>query len=136
MKSLSKFLGMTALTGALLMAAGCVAYPNDYARNDRNYGPPPHTARHGYRQPYNGHEVRYDARLGVYLVVGMPNYFYLDNQYYRYDRNRWYYSQDVNTGWRDYDERKLPSGLAKKYTRKDQRQNRNKQNRKDKDRDY
>jgi hypothetical protein len=131
MKGLSKFLGMTAMTGALLLAAGCVVYPHGNAGNDRNYGPPPHAAKHGYRQPYNGHEVRYDAHLGVYLVVGMPNYYYLDNQYYRYDQNRWYYSQDVNKGWRDYDERRLPPGLAKKYAHEDQHHDR-----KNKDRDY
>ncbi len=129
MKSLSKFLGMTALTGALLMTAGCVAYPDNHRGYQRDYGPPPHTAKHGYRQPYNGHEVRYDSHLGVYLVVGMPNYYYLDNQYYRYDNNRWYYSQNVNKGWRDYDERRLPPGLQKKYANKNH-------DRKNKDRDH
>ena len=132
MESLSKFLLMTVLTGALLMASGCAVYPDNYGRNDRNYGPPPHTAKHGYRQPYGGYEVRYDAHLGVYLVVGMPDYYYLDDQYYRYDRSRnhWYYSHDLDKGWRDYDERRLPPGLAKKYARRDKHRDRNR------DRDY
>jgi hypothetical protein len=123
MKSLSSFLVMTALAGAVFMVSGCATYPDH--RYDSNYGPPPRTANHGYHQPYNGHEVRYDARLGVYLVVGMPDYYYLDNHYYRYDRNRWYYSQNLNDGWRDYDERRLPPGLSQKYARRDNNWNRN-----------
>jgi len=129
MKNLSKFVGMTALTAVLLVAAGCAVYPDNHGENLRDYGPPPHTAKHGYRQPYNGREVRYDAHLGVYLVVGMPDYYYLDNKYYRYDRNRWYYSQDVNQGWHDYDGRRLPLGLQKKYARNDQHDDRKNNNR-------
>lgn len=124
MKGLNKFLGMSVLTGSLLMTASCVTSPNDYGRNDRNHHPPPHSANNGYRQKYNGHEVRYDAHLGVYKVVGKRNYYYLDNQYYRYDRKRWYSSQHVDRGWRDYDERRLPPGLAKKYARKDKHHDR------------
>jgi hypothetical protein len=125
MKSLSSFLMMTVLAGAVFMVSGCVAYPDHQGRYDRSYGPPPHTARHGYRQSYNGHDVRYDARLGVYLVVGRPDYYYLDNNYYRYDRNRWYYSQNLNDGWRDYDVRRLPPGLSKKYAKRDRNRDRN-----------
>lgn len=131
MKDLNKFLRMTVFTGAFLMAAGCIAPHHDQRGNDRYNHPPPHSANNGYRQEYNGHEVRYDARLGVYKVVGMRNHYYLDNQYYRYDRNRWYYSQNVNEGWRDFDERRLPPGLAKKYSHKNKHHGK-----KHKDRDY
>jgi len=128
----------TALVSALLTATGCAVYPDNHGRNDGNYGPPPHSAKHGYQQSYGGHEVRYDANLRVYLVGDMPNYNYLDNQYYRYNQNRWYYSQDLNRDWRDYDERNLPSGLANKYAKNDKYQNKHHdQNRgQDRDRDH
>ncbi len=127
MNGLSKFLPMTLLTGAMLMAAGCAVYPEGQGGYYDNSGPPPHSARNGYQRPYGGHDVRYDARLGVYLVVGMPDYYYLDNYYYRYDRHRnnWYYSQNLKRDWRNYDERRLPPGLAKKYARRDEPRYRN-----------
>ena len=127
MKGLSKILVTTVLTGAILMASGCAVYPDEQGGYGRNYGPPPRTANDGYQQSYGGHNVRYDSHLGVYLVVGMPDYYYQNNQYYRYDRNRnrWYHSRDLNKGWRNYDERKLPPGLAKKYSKRDGNHDRN-----------
>jgi len=56
-----------------------------------------------------------DGNLGVYIVVGLQDYYYYDNNYYRYDRDRWYYSNELDRNWRDYNESKLPPGLAKKY---------------------
>lgn len=114
MKNLKQSLGMTALAAILSMTASCASYPDNPSEKYSSYTEPPHSAKHGYRQQHNGHEISYDENLGVYQVIGMPDYYYLDNQYYRYDGNRWYNSKDVSKGWRDFDESKLPPGLAKK----------------------
>ena len=45
-----------------------------------------------------------DGNLGVYIVVGLQDYYYYDNNYYRYDRDRWYYSNELDRNWRDYNE--------------------------------
>ena len=83
--------------------------------DNRGYGPPPHAPAHGYRQHYNDHDFVYDSNLGVYLVVGYPDYYYLDNSYYRHSNDGWYYSQRADRDWQAYNQDRLPPGLAKKY---------------------
>ena len=103
------------LCGALLTTA-CAPYPS-YDRGYYSYG-------HGYRDyPYRDRyssyyyrpDLRYDNRLGVYVVVGMPYHYYYDDRYYRYWDDRWYSSAQLSGGWR-YTNR-LPRGLARRYGR-------------------
>ena len=93
----------TLICGASL-AAACVSYPSHHHGYGYGY------ASYGYR-----HDLRYDNSLGVYVVVGRPHYYYHNHNYYRYDRGHWYSSRQLDGGWRDYDQRKLPRGLSKKY---------------------
>jgi hypothetical protein len=97
------------ICGALLVSA-CVTHP-------------PHHRGYGYGYAYHGHShnLRYDNHLDVYLVVGRPHYYYHNDHYYRYHSGRWYSSRQLSGGWRDYDHRKLPRGLAKKYGRDNKR---------------
>jgi len=90
-----------------------------------NGGPPRHAPAHGYRYRHrDGVDLSYDQGLGVYVVVGRPNYYYWDRQYFRYYGDRWQSSERLESRWIDGDVRSLPPGL--------QRHNRGKGNR-DKD---
>ena len=112
MKGLSRIFITAVIIGAVLMVSGCAVYT---ARYDEGYGPPPHAPAHGYRYKHQGHDVVYDSNLNVYVVVGLQDYYFYNNYYYKYDHDRWYYSKDLDRDWRDYKESKLPPGLAKKY---------------------
>lgn len=97
----------------LLSMTGCVVYPEH--QNDYGYGPPPHAPAHGYRTKYHNHDLIYDAPLGVYVVVDLPDIYFSNNYYYRHSHEGWFYSHYVDRDWDRYDESKLPPGLAKKY---------------------
>jgi hypothetical protein len=112
MRQSRRFFLTAIMIGSVSAASGCFVYPG---RSNDGYGPPPHAPAHGYRNQHQGHVVRYDASLGVYVVLGLPNYYYNNNVYYRYDRDDWYYSHSLDRDWRHCDERNLPPGLAKKY---------------------
>ena len=101
------------LTGLLLFSLGCAVYPAHH--HDHGYGPPPHAPAHGYRAKYHGHDLVYDSHLGVYVIVGLTDYYYRDGYYYRHSDDGWYYSKDLDRDWGRYDDRQLPPGLAKKY---------------------
>ena len=115
MNGLNKLLMMAIMLSAILVVSGCTVYP---VHHDEGYGPPPHAPAHGYRYKHQGHDVVYDSKLGVYVVVGLQNYYFYDNYYYRHDDNHWYYSPYLDKDWRDYKEGKLPPGLAKKHGNK------------------
>ena len=112
MKSVANLGLVTVITCAFLALSACVATPTP---RGEVYAPPPHSPAPGYQQMYRGHDIRFDAGLGVYVVMDLPNYYYFDGNYYKYHRDHWYSSHDMKSKWRDYDERKLPPGLAKKY---------------------
>ena len=90
-------------------AAACVydPYPDDG-------GPPRNAPAHGpsYRHP-DGVDLSYDQGLGVYVVVGRPNYYYWDRQYFRYYGDRWQRSARLEGRWSDSDIRSLPPGLQR-----------------------
>jgi len=114
---------MAAMISIIFMVSGCTVYPVHH--HDAGYGPPPHAPAHGYRYKYQDHDFVYDADLGVYIVIGLRDYYFYDDYYYRYDNNHWYYSRDLDRDWHDYNEGKLPPGLAKKhgYGKKDKGKN-------------
>ena len=97
----------------IFLVSGCAVYPAQY--HDGGYGPPPHAPANGYRYKYQGHDFVYDANLGVYLVVGYADYYFLDNYYYRYRNNGWYSSRYFDRDWKQYKKDKLPPGLVRKY---------------------
>jgi hypothetical protein len=93
---------IAALLCGTLLATACVTHA-------------PHSHGYGYTYSHYGHDLRYDNHLGVYIVVGMPHHYFYHDRYYRYYDDRWYSSAELNGGWRHYDQRRLPPGLAKKY---------------------
>lgn len=111
-KMIRNFAGIL-IAGAALGVTGCAVYPAHH--HDQGYGPPPHAPAHGYRAKYHDHDLVYDSGLGVYVVIGLPDYYYVDGYYYRHSHDGWYYSKELDRDWNGYDDRKLPPGLAKKY---------------------
>jgi len=100
---------------AAALLSGCFIPPN-YPQ--AHYAPPPHAPAHGYRRQHQGREIRYDANLGVYAVVGFPHLYYLNDVYYKYDADHWYYSGSPRSHWHYCSDNKVPPGLAKKYKHK------------------
>jgi hypothetical protein len=113
MKKLAQLVMISVIASTVLLMSGCAVNP--HARHQKTYGPPAHAPAHGYRHKQHGHDLVYDSGLGVYLVLGMPNFYFFNNHYYKYNNDRWYYSTEPNSNWRDYREDKLPPGLANKY---------------------
>ena len=112
MKNMKALLGTVFVVSALTLT-GCVVHPE----HQQGYGPPPHAPAHGYRYKYHDHDLVYDANLGVYLLVGLTGYYFLNEIFYHHRHDGWYYSRKFDRDWRHYDDRdhKLPPGLAKKY---------------------
>ena len=77
-------------------------------------GPPPHAPAHGYRYKHQGHDLRYDAALGVYVVVGFPELWFLDGSYFRWYGERWEMGVDVDGPWRAARVEAVPVQLREK----------------------
>jgi hypothetical protein len=104
------------------LAVGCVyrdRYDHRHGRDHhhryehpgRGHGPPPHAPAHGYRHKYDGHDLRFDSRLGVYLVLDLADVFWWDGRYHRRHRDRWQHSRRLDGGWRDSRWDEIPPGL-------------------------
>lgn len=126
MKKVTRLFIQAVMVSAMLSITGCVVAPVQsdagYHSHDKGYGPPSHAPAHGHRYNHQGQDVVYDSSLGVYLVVGYPNYYLYDNYYYKRDRDHWSYSRYLNRGWHDYKDNKLPPGLSRKYESRKKRQ--------------
>ena len=100
------------MLGSILTLSGCgVAMVHD----DHGYGPPPHAPAHGHRHKHRGHDLKFDSHLGVYGVVGLPSIYFIDGTYYKVTDHGWFFSHNVDKGWKKYKKGKLPGGLHKKY---------------------
>jgi hypothetical protein len=118
MKRMVNILARMVLLGAALVMTGCTVVTVKPA-HDHGYGPPPHAPAHGYRHKYHDHELVFDAHLGVYIVVGLADYYFSDGHYYRHDRDFWHYSDRVGGKWHKADKKKVPPGLSKKHHNSD-----------------
>jgi len=133
MKKMKLLLGSMFISSALTMS-GCAVYPaQPYGYG---YGPPPHAPAHGYRYKYHDHDLIYDANLGVYVVIGFTDYYFLDDYYYRHRYDGWYYTRDFDRDWRPYRDNRLPPGLAKKYRDHDRDNDHDQGHDRDNDRDH
>ena len=110
MRNMQALLGDIVISSVLTMT-GCAVYP----AHDYGYGPPPHAPAPGYRYRYYDHDLVYDANLGVWVVIGFTDYYFLDDYYYRHRPDGWYYSRDFDRDWRPYKDNRLPPGLVRKY---------------------
>jgi hypothetical protein len=75
-------------------------------------GPPPHAPAHGYRHKHHGgEELVYRSDIGVYVVVGYPDYYFKRDRYYRLNRDSWEFSLSLEGKWKPVSRKKLPKGL-------------------------
>jgi hypothetical protein len=109
-----------ALLGALLAGSlGCVVVdssgggPPGHAESHHR-GPPPHAPAHGYRHKHHDHDLVFDSALGVYVVVGLPDLWFLDGSYFRWYGERWEMGVDVDGPWRLAPESTVPGRLREK----------------------
>ena len=96
--------------------------------DDHHHGPPPHAPAHGYRRKqhdayrhaHHGGDVEivFDSELGVYVVVDISGYYYLDGMYLRIEDGRWYASAHLDDDWEPCDDHALPPGLRKKHAKR------------------
>lgn len=81
-------------------------------------GPPPHAPAHGYRAKHHHGgstvELVFDGDLGVYVVVGLEQHYFLDDTYYRLQGGDWQVSFGLDGPWKAASPRALPPGLRKK----------------------
>lgn len=102
-------LGLVAWAPACLVAR---VKPPPLAKS-RGHGPPPHAPAHGYRrkQLRQGVDLVFDAGLGVYVVVGLEDTFFLDDSFYRRRDERWEFASALDGPWRAVGIADLPPGL-------------------------
>ncbi len=77
---------------------GCVVV--EPGRHVHHAGPPPHAPAHGYRHKHRDRDLVFDADLGVYVVVGLADVWFLDGSYFRLMGDRWEVGVEVGGPWR------------------------------------
>ena len=96
-----------------LPLAGCVVLDASHGYHDAG-GPPPHAPAHGYRRNHQGHDLVFDADLGVYAVVGLSSVWFLDGTYFRISGDHWEMSVGLGGPWRVAGARAVPGRLYAK----------------------
>jgi len=59
-------------------------------------------------------ELVYDSGRGVYVVIGLPNHYYIKGRYYRRGEIRWEVGVHIDGPWEFISEDELPKGLRAK----------------------
>ncbi len=106
---------------AISACRGSVHYtqPVNPEIKEKHTGPPPHAPAHGYRHKHpDGVELVYKSNIGVYVVVGYPEHYFLKDKYYRLNNGSWEVSFNIKREWAPVSDKKLPSGLRNKNVRK------------------
>ena len=61
--------------------------------------PPPHAPAHGYRYKHaQGVDLAFNSEFGVYVVAGLPSYFYHAGKFYRQAQAGWEVSAKIGGG--------------------------------------
>lgn len=101
---------------AVITATGCFggsvevgSDPGPHAK--RGHGPPPHAPAHGYRHKHKGSEIVFDAKLGVYVVIGLPYHYYDHGHYLRLRGGAWEMSVNLDGPWSAYSATSVPASL-------------------------
>ena len=114
LRTLSIILFM-AYSAILLSACTVVKVHEDgYEHN----GPPPHAPAHGYRHKHKKHDLEYNSDLGIYVVIGLAEHYFIDGIFYKRTKHGWYSSHDIDKAWKEYKKDNLPGKLHKKYSDK------------------
>ena len=103
---------VTALLVTAVTLSACVTGPS------RGHGPPPHAPAHGYRHHHHGVDLVFDTSLGVYVVVGRSDHFYVDGRFLRFHADSWQVSASLGGPWSVYPAASVPPGLRKVHPSK------------------
>lgn len=96
--------------------------PPVVVREGNGQGPPPWAPAHGYRRKHQRAylhrestvDMVFDSGLGVYVVVGLPNYYFWDGFYLRLDSGRWVQATYLDSKWEPCRAESVPGGLRAK----------------------
>lgn len=100
---------------------------NDRHRNEQRnnhhadqHADPQRVPKHGHRRHYQEHELRFDARIGAYIIVNQPGIYFSDNHYLRLHRGAWQTANTLNGRWRVAARQEVPEKLSKaRHAKKD-----------------
>jgi hypothetical protein len=82
----------------------------------RQPGPPSHAPAHGYRRKHqSGAELRFDASLGVYIVIGHTGIYFHDGWFIRMHSDTWQVSATLGGPWKPRAAEWVPPGLRSKH---------------------
>ncbi|MEE9280741.1 MAG: hypothetical protein V3V67_11255 [Myxococcota bacterium] len=125
MKELRRALVLVAL-GAVL--GGCAVqhlrpathrHPRASSARVHEPGPPPRAPAHGYRhKQHGGVELVFDAKIGVYVVIGHSGHYFRDGYYLRLVDGVWQISAALDRGWAVVPSDRIPKGLRGKHGKK------------------
>jgi len=101
--------------------------PPVVVRESGGNGPPPWAPAHGYRQKHQRAyqhrestvDLVFDSGLGVYLVVGIPNYYYWNGTYVRLNAGAWSRAPYLDAQWAPCPADELPGNLRWKQAKAD-----------------
>jgi hypothetical protein len=112
-----RFLCFGILVALLTLALpSCVHHHHrSVAPRAKKAGPPPWAPAHGYRHKHaEGVDLVFDARSGVYVVVGFEHHYFYRDGFYRGSGSSWQLSARIGGPWVRIDVSDLPHGLAKR----------------------
>jgi hypothetical protein len=115
MRRLLLFVASAALVTASFGACVIVDHHDSRPVIVKKGGPPPHAPAHGYRHRQGDVDLVFDAGIGVYVVVGLPHYYWDGRHYLRWSEARWESCDRIDGVWIVEGPDRLPPGLAKKY---------------------
>ena len=105
-------LGLLMLAGPaclpLQLETGPTVYTKKHAKKG---GPPPWAPAHGYRHKRHGHDLVFDTKIGVYVIVDLPGHYFYHDRFYRRADGRWWVSAELASGWAVVTVYELPPGL-------------------------
>lgn len=99
-------------SGLACSSAPTVQYAKTGPVKSQGHGPPPHAPAHGYRaKTHDGVELVFRSDLGVYVVVGVSGYYFLDEVFYHREGHGWVTSEHMDGPWQSVSISGVPPGL-------------------------
>ena len=110
MRKLAIVLLAAALSACFVVAPDRAPAPGH--KHSRGHGPPPHAPAHGYRaKTPQGVNIVFDTQLGVYVVVDLPDRYWIDDRFFRKGSSGWTVSASLDGPWKACATADLPKGL-------------------------
>jgi hypothetical protein len=112
MRSLALVLSIVALSACVAVGSDRAPASSPGPAASKRHGPPPHAPAHGYRaKTPQGVNIVFDTQLGVYVVVDLPDRYWLDDRFFRKASSGWTVSTSLDGPWKACATVDLPKGL-------------------------